>query len=108
MNKVNGFTKGEWIIKPEAVTGGFLVRIKGWDRGVATATQRDAHPRTGEGVSYQEAESNAHLIATAGTAATKLAEMGYDAAKLIERLPELVDVLNTEGLECALDGFKVE
>ena len=33
---------------------------------------------------------DAHLIATAGTTATEIAEAGYDAVKLLEVLPQLV------------------
>lgn len=36
---------------------------------------------------------DAKLYATAGTTATKLAEQGYDAVKVLEVLPELVRVI---------------
>lgn len=41
-----------------------------------------------------EEEANAQLIATAGTTATKLAEQGYDAVRVLEVLPELVDLVS--------------
>jgi len=35
-------------------------------------------------------QHDAHLIATTGTSATKLAEQGYDAIKVLELLPEFM------------------
>lgn len=77
MSKVNGFTKGEWgCVKVgenlliESHPGCYVVC------DIKRANETDMQ--------------NAHLIATAGTTATKLADMGYDAVKLIEALPDIV------------------
>ena len=46
-------------------------------------------------------EANASLTATAFTAATKLAEQGYDAVKLISLLPEIA-AANSMNVKVAL------
>jgi hypothetical protein len=43
--------------------------------------------------SDRDVEANARLIAAAGTAAQEAREMGYDAQKAVEALPELIDEL---------------
>ena len=55
----------KWEVVPTQVTGGYVVRPAGWDRGVATVTQRDPHPRNGQGITWDEALANAQLIAAA-------------------------------------------
>lgn len=58
------WTPGEWLIFGEPVTGGYRIQTKEV-RGIATATQRDEHPLNGGGISWEEAEANAHLMRSA-------------------------------------------
>jgi len=76
---MNNFTKGEWLTKRASNCGDGLLLI----REGAEQTHLQVNPA-----------ADAHLIATAGTAATKLAEAGYDAVKVLEMLPQLVRALD--------------
>lgn len=77
---MNKFTKGGWEMFNQfsvSIGEGFVTTQH---TGILSA-------------SVLEREANAHLIATAGTTATKLAEAGYDAVEVLEVLPQLVELV---------------
>lgn len=76
------FTQGPWLVAPEQVTGGYLVKPEGWSRGVCTVTQRDNHPLNGQGIDWDQAKANVNLIA----AAPDLYDASVKAIKLLESL----------------------
>lgn len=85
---MNDFTKGAWEPAIEQVTPTsnattFTVVTDDYDIVSCRLGVRNEH--------------DAVLIATAGTAATKLAEQGYDAVKVLEALPELLGMLEGGG-----------
>lgn len=80
---MSDFTKGEWTI----FKGGYNHLV---ECGSGNVICRASWKENREG----EVLANARLIATAGTTATKLAEQGYDAIKVLELLPQLVDILS--------------
>lgn len=78
---MNEFTKGVW-----KVHGDWGIKVDNVNNCIVTAAHFDQKPWWSLG--------NLHLIATAGTTATKLAESGYDAVKVLEVLPELVELVS--------------
>lgn len=83
---MNDFTKGEW--NKNARPNG-KVSIVG-DSGRQVCLMWNDSNR----------EANAKLIATAGTTATKLAEQGYDAVKVLQLLPEIMEIVKTVSDAC--------
>lgn len=81
--KVNQFTHGEWNV----VNVGENLLIETHPCCYVTCDIKKANDKD---------KANAQLIATAGTTATKLSEMGYDAVKLIEKLPSLIKAIEPE------------
>jgi hypothetical protein len=77
MSKVNNFTRGEWAAR-NSDCGTFNVIL------VNGKPKIDNEPRS-DYINLNSGDFN--LIATAGTTASKLADMGYDAVKLIEDYP---------------------
>lgn len=71
---MNDFTKGEWYAA--------------LDNYVWCGSKKICEVECRYIVGAQpEEDTNAQLIATAGTTATKLAEQGYDAVKVLELMP---------------------
>ena len=117
---MNEFTKGEWKVKyGHELNGiksasvwyphGFLTSanvIKVSDEQLEGESWLDMRERTEPDRVQAATESNANmeLIATAGTTATKLAEMGYDAVKVLEVLPDLITAIE---LDCGSDMRKL-
>ena len=82
---MNEFTKGKWDVSIEQITPtsnktSYAVYTKSFDVVSPMLGIRNV--------------SDAQLIATAGTTATKLAEQGYDAVKVVELLPQLVELVS--------------
>lgn len=78
----NKFTRGVW----EPINQ-FAVKI---GDGVVSSQNTGTFD-----ASVIEREANAKLIATAGTVATKLAQQGYDAMKVLEALLKLVELADS-------------
>lgn len=85
---MNDFTKGEWVTDNKC--GWVDVECNG--SSICTAYGL-CYTKGGEEVTCEDTKHNAHLIATAGTTATKLAEAGYDAVKVLEVLPEIMQAM---------------
>lgn len=79
---MNTFTKGEWSI----FKGGYAHLVECGSGNVICRISWTENEQ-GEGL------ANANLIATAGTTASKLAEQGYDAQKVLEEMPEICNRL---------------
>jgi hypothetical protein len=102
---MSAHTPGPWSIHPGAFNG---ARIDGPNgRGVAHATQRDPHPTFGEGITQQEADANARLIAAAPDLLEALQEA---TARSAARLAEVPGAKRTEDFEAlfqkCLDAIK--
>lgn len=80
---MNNFTKGEWSI----FKGGYAHLVECGSGNVICRISWTENEQ-GEGL------ANANLIATAGTTATKLAEQGYDAIKVVELLPMITGLFS--------------
>lgn len=80
---MNEFTKGKWSI----FKGGYAHLVECGGGNVICRTSWTEN-KQGEGL------ANAQLIATAGTTATKLAEQGYDAIKVVELLPMITGLFS--------------
>ncbi len=93
------FTKGEWKTK-----GSIVLSLEPKDDGrlphVATAIHEI-------GMDREEQWANAHLIAAAGTAATRAEEMGYDGRAAVEALPELLGLLQQYVTACRDQDIKL-
>lgn len=61
MNELKA-TPGDWFVCPDPVTGGYRISTTEI-RGIGTSTQRDDHPLSAGGISWDEALTNAHLMA---------------------------------------------
>ena len=94
---MNNFTKGEWSI----FKGGYAHLV---ECGSGNVICRISWTENKEG----EGLANANLIATTGTTATRLAEQGYDAIKVVELLPQLVDVLSDAHRDCGDVGYDAQ
>src|SRR5690606_21116242 len=77
------FTKGEWSV----FKGGYAHLV---ECGSGNVICRISWTENKEG----EGLANANLIATTGTTATRLAEQGYDAVKVLKLLPQLFELLD--------------
>lgn len=91
---MNRFTKGEWSVKDSDVMVGdttIATTYSPSDLDLSLYTFNNNVVGSNFEVGLLVKDANAHLIATAGTIATKLAEAGYDAVKVLEVLPQLVN-----------------
>lgn len=86
---MNDFTKGKYY-KGNENDACCEVCIGVDDYVLTVSFDREDSYHAGAIISRDEMNANADLYATAGTTATKLAEAGYDAQKVLEVLPELV------------------
>lgn len=105
--KVNQFTKGEWGLGDEN-NQGCEVYIQNSKASLTVSLDPYDRYTSFRCIERDEMLANRRLITTAGATATKLAEMGYDAVKVIERLPEFIVMLNPDGLECDIEDLKVK
>ena len=94
---MNDFTKGEWSVKRgdkdelEMHCLGFHLNCV----GNPIMSETEYYPWCPDN------EADWHLFAAAGTAATKLAEQGYDAVKMISLLPQIA-AANSMNVKVAL------
>lgn len=83
---MNEFTKGEYT----TTDNGHFIEV-----GIKNANDYSClpvYPATCIGFGYEN-KADADLYATAGTTATKLAEAGYDAIKVLELLPDIMQAM---------------
>lgn len=86
---MNEFTKGEYKVADAACV--YVLNLDGANRiwaGVSSGFD-DEGVRT----PHKEVQATAELFATAGTAATALAEAGYDAVEVFRALPEILQYI---------------
>lgn len=83
---MNEFTKGEWVVDES-----IMAAVNCDEKHIAMVNINNNGLLNA--VTKYECLANSHLIATAGTTATKLAEQGYDAVKMLEVLPALMSEL---------------
>lgn len=87
---MNNFTKGEWLtVEPNT---GFVYCLD--ESGDRNQFQFCIQGNGRNGATPKELAANATLCATAGTTATKLAERGYDAIKVLELLPMITGLFS--------------
>lgn len=94
---MNDFTKGKWTI----FKGGYAHLVECGSGNVICRTSWNEN-REWEGL------TNAHLIATAGTTATKLAEQGYDAIKVLDLLPSITNLFKDDRFSAGAIGYIIE
>lgn len=86
---MNEFTKGKWLtVEPNT---GFVYCLD--ETGDRNQFQFCIQGNGRNGATPKELAANAALCATAGTTASKLAEQGYDAQKVLEEMSEICNRL---------------
>lgn len=96
MSKANLFTHGEWVpfVGQDKSPTTVAVFLNGNNKTPIVDWMGFDHCH--KKISNTENKANVNLIATAGTTATKLSEMGFDAVKLIEALPSIMESIEDE------------
>lgn len=97
---MNDFTKGEWVLDENG-----NIKCSNQHRqlkilslsGVSLAMYDNA-----------EIEANTRLVFTTFTTATKLAEYGYDAVKVLQLLPTIVELFSDNTRSTDELGFIIE
>src|SRR5690554_4195650 len=88
---MNNFTKGEWRVVHNELEDCLEMKCSGFydaDIGQTIMSNEHYYPWNSEN------EADWHAQAAAMNAMTKLAEAGYDAIKVMELLPQLVELLD--------------
>lgn len=75
----SGPERGRWVRQHTLSNVPMIARVSGADRMLDADSE--------------EADANAHLIAAAGTAASEVADMGYDPVEAVKALPQALRAL---------------